>query len=259
MRLTRHVVASFVAAALTRPAYSEPVENWSYEATPYLHAAGLKGTIGGRGVTTHTDISFGDVLSHLDIALQGTFVARKGPLSLGLDAEYIRLSDEDSRSVTGPAGRATVQGKLEATITLSILQGTVGYLVYDKETRIDLIGALRATKLNADLDLKGTLSVGDDVFGKSRSIDGSKDWVDVVAGARILHPISDQVALMGYFDVGAGGSDRTWQFVAGVNWQVARDYTVKLGYRELSWDYSSGGVVWDMKIRGPYAGLGIRF
>jgi opacity protein-like surface antigen len=252
-------MACGAVAAVTQPAHADPVDAWSYEATPYLHAAGLNGTIGAGRVTTHTDISFSDVLSHLDLALQGQFLARKGPLSLGLDAEYIRLSDDGSRSVTGPEGRATVLGKLDATSTLAILQGTVGYRILDEQTKVDIIGALRATRLDADLDLDGTLSVGDAVFGRSRSVSGSRDWIDAVVGARILHAISDQVTLSGYADVGGGGSNLTWQVLAGVNWRVAKDYTVKLGYRELSWDYSGGGVVWDMKMRGPYFGLGIRF
>jgi hypothetical protein len=193
------------------------------------------------------------------MALQGELVARKGPVSLGLDAEYIRLSDDGTRAVTGPEGRATVQGKLDATSTLSILQGMIGYRVLDEQTKVDLVGGLRVTGLDADLDLDGTLSVGDAVFGKGRSLSGSRDWVDVVGGVRIAHAISDQVTLSGYVDVGGGGSSLTWQALVGVNWQVARDYTVKLGYRELSWDYSSGGVVWDTKLHGPYIGLGIRF
>jgi opacity protein-like surface antigen len=252
-------MACSTVVAVTQPVHADPVAAWSYEATPYLHAAGLDGTIGAGRVRAHTDISFSDVLSHLDIALQGQFLARKGPLSLGLDAEYIRLSDDGSRSVTGPEGRATVQGKLDATSTLSILQGTIGYRVLDGQTKVDLVGGLRATGLDADLDLDGSLSVGDAVFGKSRSLSGSREWVDIVGGARISHTISDQVTLSGYVDVGGGGSNLTWQALVGLNWQVAKDYTVKLGYRELSWDYSSGGVVWDMKLHGPYVGLGIRF
>jgi opacity protein-like surface antigen len=64
---------------------------------------------------------------------------------------------------------------------------------------------------------------------------------------------------MGYVDVGGGGSDFTWQALAGVDWEFAKGRTLRLGYRELSWDYSHGGVVWDMKMHGPYAGLGFRF
>jgi opacity protein-like surface antigen len=259
MRLTRYLMACSTVVAVTQPVHAEPDATWSYEVTPYLHAAGLNGTVGAGRVRAHTDISFSDVLSHLDLALQGELIARKGPISLTFDAEYIHLSDDGTRSVTGPEGRATVQGTLDATSKLSIFQALFGYRILDEQTKVDLVGGLRVTGLDADLDLDGSLSVGDAVFGKSRSLSGSRDWVDVVGGARIAHAISDQVTLSGYVDVGGGSSNLTWQALVGVNWQVARDYTVRLGYRELSWDYSSGGVVWDMKLHGPYVGLQFRF
>jgi hypothetical protein len=259
MGLTRHLAGCFAAASLVQPALCAPVEEWSYELTPYLNAAGLSGTLGVRGVTAHTNISFDEVLSKLDLAFQGAFIARKGPLFFQADVEYFRLSDDVSRSVTGPRGRATVLGQLDATSKLWILQGNAGYRVLDEQTKVDLIGGLRFTSLNADFDLHGTLSVGDEVFGASRSLGGSKEWVDGVVGARIDHPISDQATLTGYADVGGGGSRLTWQAFAGLNWEYAKDHILKFGYRELSWDYSSGGVTWDMKLHGPYVGLGIRF
>lgn len=259
MRLARHLIALSAIAAIVQPARSAPVDDWWYEATPYLHAAGMKGTLGARGVTADTDISFSDAVSKLDMAFQGTLQAHKGPLTLGLDTEYLRLSDDGVRSVTGPAGRGTVLGKLEATSTLATLQATVGYRVLDEQTKVELVGGLRATKINADLDLKGMLTVGDAEFGRSRSVDRSKEWVDVLVGARVFHPISDNVNFLAYVDVGGGGSDLTWQALAGVNWEFKPGYTMKLGYRQLSWDYSNGGFVWDMKLHGPYAGLGIRF
>jgi hypothetical protein len=252
-------MACGAVAALAQLAHADPGDAWSYEATPYLHAAGLHGTLGARDVTAPVDLSFSDVLSHLDLALQGAFVARRGPLSYGLDAEYFRLSDDGARSVTGPGGRATVQGSLNATVTLGILEAIGGYRVLDEQTKVDLVGGVRMTWLYDYLDLHGSLSVGDEVFGRSRALSGSRVWADGVVGARILHPVSDQVTLFGYVEVGTGESSFTWQALAGVNWQVARDYDVRFGYRELAWNYSSSGVLWDMKLRGPYVGLGIRF
>jgi opacity protein-like surface antigen len=180
-------------------------------------------------------------------------------VSLNFDAEYIRLSDDGSRTVTGPAGRATILGKLDVTSTLSILEGTAGYRVFDDQTTVDLLAGLRATRLNADLDLKGTLTVGDEVFGAKRSLNDTEDWVDGVVGARVLHPVSNEVSLFGYADLGGGGSDFTWQAVAGVNWEYSKGFIAKLGYRAIAWDYRHHGFVWDMRVHGPYAGLGIRF
>jgi opacity protein-like surface antigen len=261
MRPISYLIAcSAIATAAAQAAPAEPAETWTYEATPYLNAAGLYGTVGARRVTAPVDLSSSDILSHLDFIFQGAFLARKGQLSFGLDAEYVRLSDDGSRSVTGPRGRADVLGSLDAKITLSILQGNVGWRILDEQTKLDIIGGLRLTRLHGELDLNGTLSVGDEVFGASRSLSDSKTWADGVVGARVQHPVSDKVTLLGYADVGGGGSNLTWQVLAGLNWQVNKNYDVRFGYREISWDYSgSSGLIWHTKMRGPYVGLGIRF
>jgi opacity protein-like surface antigen len=251
---------------LAQAALCAPADGWTYEATPFLNAAGLSGTVGARGVTADVNLSFGDILDKLDIAFEAAFLARKGPLSLQTDLEFFLLSDDVGRSVTGPAGRATVSGELDATSKLWIWQANAGYRVLDDQTKVDLVGGMRLTGLEADLDLHGRLSVGDEVFGASRHLSGSRVWVDGVVGARVAHQLSDRVSLLGYVDAGAGGSDFTWQALAGVDWQFARGRTLKVGYRGLSWNYSSNstrgassGIVWDMKLHGPYVGLGIRF
>jgi opacity protein-like surface antigen len=254
------IVCSAIATAAAQAAPAEPGETWTYEATPYLNAAGLYGTIGAGRVSAPIDLSPSDVMSNLDFVFQGAFLARKGQLSFGVDAEYVRLSDDGSRSVTGPRGRADVLGSLDAKSTLSILQGYAGWRILDGQTKVEVIGGVRLTRLHAELDLNGTLSVGDEVFGTSRSLSNSKTWADGVVGGRVLHPVSDQVTLMGYADVGGGGSNLTWQVLAGLNWQVNKNYDVRFGYREISWDYSgSSGLIWHTKMRGPYIGLGIRF
>ena len=64
---------------------------------------------------------------------------------------------------------------------------------------------------------------------------------------------------MGYFDIGAGGSDLTYQFVGGVNWELNDTFAAKAGYRYMYWDYEDDGTVWDIAASGPYVGLGICF
>ncbi|MBK1874503.1 hypothetical protein FE848_14855 [Marinobacter sp. 1-3A] len=41
-------------------------------------------------------------------------------------------------------------------------------------------------------------------------------------GVRALYPLNEEWSLLGYTDVGGGGSDLTYQFMAGVDWQVGR-------------------------------------
>jgi opacity protein-like surface antigen len=55
------------------------------------------------------------------------------------------------------------------------------------------------------------------------------------------------------------GSDLTYQAIAGANWQFAKNFSAKAGYRYLHQDFEVDGFVWDMALHGVYLGLGIRF
>lgn len=230
---------------------------WQYEFTPYLLAAGMDGTVGVRGHDTDVDVSFSDLLDHLDIGFMGIFEARKGPWSFGLEGVYMKLEEEGARTVTGPRGHVSRSGSLDVTNEMYIFQGTVGYRLLDDTTKLDLLGALRYTELKVEMDVR--VNFDPPIFGGARSAGGSESWTDAVIGMRVLHPVSDDVALLGYADVGGGGSDLTYQIIAGVNWEFSDGFVAKVGYRHLYWDYEEDGNVWDMTAAGPYLGLGIQF
>lgn len=232
-------------------------EQWRFEATPYLFASGMKGTVGARGVTTDVDESFSDILENLDIAFLGLLEARKGPWTLGLDAQYIELSMDAMRSWQGPLGNGNT-ATLDASFKQQIYQPFVGYRVLDSATKVDLIAGARYTSLAPDVKL--TLNTGASLLPDgSRSVSTSKHWWDAVVGVRFTTPIADKWAFAGYADIGAGGADLTYQAAAGINWQFAKDYSAKVGYRYLAQDYEKDGFLWDVKMSGPYLGLGIVF
>lgn len=224
-------------------AAAEP-DGWQYELTPYLLASAMDGTVGVGANTIPVDMSFSDIWDNLDAGFMGIFTAQKGPWTFAAEGVYMKLAAE----VTGP-----VLGVVSADVTnsLYVAQGSVGYRVLDERTKVDVLGALRWTKLDVDMAITGPLN--------TLNVGGDESWTDAVVGVRVLHPLADRVTLFGYADVGGGGSDLTYQLMGGVNWEFARDFTAKLGYRYLSWDYDDNGVVWDMAASGPYLGLGIRF
>ena len=232
---------------------------WQYEITPYALTAGLEGTAGVRGVTSDIDMSISDVLDDFEAGFMGLFSARKGPWMYSLEGVYFKLADQPAHSVTGPFGRVTVNGALDLTTKMYVYQGSIGYRVLDGDTSVDVIGGLRYTKLDLDMSVTLTTTPGIVFPGGTRSASGSESWTDGVVGALVQHSVSDQVALIGYADVGGGGSDLTYQLIAGANWEFNKGYTAKAGYRLLDWDYEEGGNVWDMTASGPYLGLGIRF
>lgn len=236
---------------------SAVADEWQFEVTPYLLAAGMDGTVGIRNHEADIDVSFSDILDDLDGGFMGLFTAKKGPWLLGFEGVYMKLEDGASRAVSGPGGVVSRDGKLDVTNKMYIAQATLGYRVLDEQTDLYVLGAVRYTDLEVEMDID--VAFAPPPFSGSLSEDGAESWVDAVAGLHAVHTVSDAVSLTGYADIGAGGSDLTYQFMAGVNWEFNEGYTAKLGYRYLYWDYEDGGTVWDIAASGPYLGLGIRF
>lgn len=234
-------------------------DGWKFEVTPNLLAVGLNGTIGVKGVSTEIDASFDDIWNNLDAAFLALFTAQKGRWTFGLEGVYMKLEDSGSKAVTASRVAASVNGQLFATTSLFVGQGLAGYRVVDDKAKLDLIGALRYTKLNADMEVKAQFTPAVVFPGGDSSASGSAGWVDFVVGGRLLYPVIDNLFLMGYTDVGTGGSNLTYQFMAGVDWKFSEVFAAKVGYRYLYWDYEKDGTIWDMSASGAYLGLGIRF
>lgn len=236
---------------------------WQFEVTPYLWVAGIKADVQARDLPqTSADVSFSELLNHLDMAAMGAFEARKDRWGFLFDGLYMKLSDSGTSTNTGP-GPAGAASSVDADVTIkaSILSGAVAYRVLEGSTPVDLIGGARYVKLDVDADI-GAALFGPVAPGVAATVSrsGSKSWTDPFLGVRVLHPIADRWALMGYADSsGGGGSSSTWQAAAGASYDYSKDVSVKFGYRYLKLDYDQDTAHIDMKMSGPYIGVGIRF
>jgi opacity protein-like surface antigen len=251
--------AALTAIASNALAAEDGEQRWQFEFTPYLFAAGLKGTSGTQGVTADIDVPFDKVFDHLDGAFMGVFEARTGNWAFGFDGLYVRLEGERSRSWQGPAGIGSATGELDVAIKQQVYTPYAGYRVVDGRTTVYVIGAARYTQLDTELNLVTT--TGGLLPGGTRTQNGSKSWWDPVVGASIAVPFAEHWSAVGYVDVGGFGvgSDLTYQAIAGANWQFAKNFSAKAGYRYLYQDFEEDGFVWDMALHGVYLGLGIRF
>lgn len=261
-----HVSGIALAAALmfgAAPASAQSSgvsqNTWSYEFTPYLWGAGMKGdTQAGSLPTTTTDMSFSDVLDVLDFGLMGAFEARKGRWGLFTDAMYMKVSDSAtvSRTGAGPLG-ATLTATANVTLKQTMFAAAVMYRAVEGKTPIDVLGGLRYNKLDIEVSADFTL-LG---LAASRTRAADKDWVDPYLGVRVQQPLSDRWTFVGYADVGGFGvgSDSTYQLAGGFNYAYSKSISAKVGYRYLNVDYDKGGFRYDMKTDGLYLGVGIRF
>ncbi len=232
-----------------------------FEASPYLWAAGMKGSTGARGVEADIDVGFDDIVEDLDLGLMGVLELRKGNWLLLLDGVYMKLQDEKSRSWTGPGGLATATADLEVTPEMTMIAIAGGYRINADNVAVDVLGGARYTKV--DMEFRLTTTTAGLFPGGVRTVSADESWWDPFVGVRIVIPFAEKWAGVLYADYGGFGvgSDSTYQVLAGVNWNFSKHFSAKLGYRYLYQDFEDddNGFVWDMKAYGPYIGLGIRF
>lgn len=251
------LLASMISISTTAAADASS-DTWTYSANIYLWGAGIDATTQTGG---DIDISFSDILDNLDMAFMGGFAARKGKWSLFADAIYMDISASDGDSETIPilGGAINITRTVDADVKMESWITTLGagYNVVDNEkATLDLIGGARYLWL--DTEIKLNLKRDGVLLETSRQIKASESdsvW-DGVVGIKGRINLNDKWYMPYYADVGTGGSDLTWQVLAGIG------YTFKWGdmllaYRYLDYDFDSDFMLKDMNISGP--ALGAKF
>ncbi|MCJ7440671.1 MAG: hypothetical protein MUO25_03715 [Thermoanaerobaculaceae bacterium] len=246
------VAALSVAVALVllpvAPAVAQsnppPPGTWQFQVTPYLWAAGISGRIGldlKSGVPVEVTLS--DMLLDLQMAGMVEFEGHKDRWGFVFDGMYVNLGKTTSLENDG------VEVKFD--MTQQIYEFAGAYRVSEGKVPVDLILGARGYFLSDGLKLTGP--------NDAVSASGSKSWVDGYVGARVRAQLSERWFVAGYADVGAGGSNLSWQALAGVSYNFSKTVSGMLGYRYLSIDYETKGFLYDVAMGGPYLGLGIRF
>lgn len=243
MMRVRPALLAAVLFAAARPAVAAGDE-WRFEATPYLFAAGLDGDVKvGRLAASGVETSFSDLTKILDYGFMGTLEGRRGDFGFLADAIYLKVSD----SADTPGGGF---GNAHAAMTQQLYAMAATWRIPD--VPVDLVGGLRYLRIKADLELTS----GN--FAGRRAVD-TRNFTDAYVGVRLQAPVADRWTVVGYADVGAGGSDLSYQFVGAVNYASSKDVTWKAGYRFMSVDYRKDAFVYDIDYAGPYLGVGLRF
>ncbi len=91
--------------------------------------------------------------------------------------------------------------------------------------------------------------------------DGSQDWVGGFVGGRIFSDLTDKWMLIARGDIGAGGSDLTWNFSTLLVRSFQGRTSLAFGYRFLDVDYEDGSGAdlfrFDAQLSGPIVGINI--
>lgn len=239
-------LASAFAGLPTAAQVSPSEEAWVFELTPYFWAAGVRSAVNLGVLGTQTmDIPVSNLLSALDFGLMGTFEARKGRWGALVDVQYVKLGTS-SPSTIGPFGNVDMKYEQQLWTFAGF------YRVADDSVVVDVLGGARYIHVNTDVTLPTASLL------QGPTLQTSDGWWDGIVGARVQVPLNPQWSLIGYADVGAGGSDLSWQVIAGATYRFSKNTSLKFGYRYFKFERDSAPVT-KASMDGPYIGVGVRF
>ena len=240
-----------VASAQTAPAAAQTAsqsspDGWQFELVPYLWGSGIDGEIGIGNRTANVDASFSNIVKHLHFAAMGLAEARRERLVVLADTLYTDLRGQ--RATPGP-----LFSSVRPQQKLLIFTPEAGYRVLDTDgASIDALGGIRFWHLKSELEFRaGVLP--------SIDMEASRNWVDAIVGLRARKALPRGTWVSAYGDVGAGGSDLTYQLVGTVGGDIGTRYAVVFSYRLLNVDYDKDRVLLDTAMKGPLFGFTFKF
>ena len=235
-----------------RPQGDTDPEKWSFEVSPYIWAAALKGDLRVRNTTAHVDASFSDIFHNLDFSIATAAEAIKGKWRFLIDENYINLG----MTGTGPLGETT-----DVQPTLNFFEVGASYapvIIRNKNSTaneplppvfsLEVLGGLRYTHFGLGLQR-----------GTNPAIEGSRNLVDFFGGNRFKIRPHPKVTLIEKYTLGGGGSNFAWTFTSTVDYRFRKCLSAWGGYQVLSMDADdpSNVIGFDGQLRGLIFGVTI--
>ena len=218
-------------------------DKWEFAVTPYAFLPRLTGSVGVQNHTAEVNASFSDIFSNLNFAAMGTFEARKKNWMVLVDGMYMSLSGQ---KVTP----SPFFNDIDVEVKEIVVTPEVGYRVLQLEKgSIDILGGVRIWHVKSHLTFQPRILPLVDV-------EGSKNWVDPIVGARGTITVSPRTFLRGEFDAGGFGvgSNFTGQVFGGAGFQFKPRIALIGGYRYLRTDYIKDNFVFRTALSGPIIG-----
>jgi hypothetical protein len=251
---------------------------WSFNIAPYLWLPQINATFNydlppalGARLPADTSVGPGGYLPHLHFATMFAADARFDRFSILTDYIYMNLAGSSTRVKSldffglpsMPISRTLDLGS-ESRLKATVWTLVGGYTVAQGDWgNFDLIGGFRflganpSTNYNLNLLVVGPRGNGA-VFGGPGSVSASRNIWNGIGGFRGNVRLADTgLFIPYYFDIGAGGSNLTWQISSGLGYQTGWA-GVSLLYRYLSFEKGSA-TVQHLSMGGPMLMFNISF
>ncbi len=239
-------VAASVAAAQDEEKRDN--ETTSFEIVPYFWMAGMKGTVGVRGLGSEVGVRFTDLVENLDFGAMALARLRLKRWTITADANYMKLS-ADAETPGLPFSGSHIDSQfLMGSLTL-------GYAMTMEDRGLaEFFAGARAWSIDTDVDFDaGTLP--------ATSLSQKETWVDPIVGANFQYTLGKSWYLHAVTDVGGFGvsSFLTGQVLLGASWRLSDHWRITAGYRYLADDFEDGNFRWKVAQHGVLVGIGLRF
>jgi hypothetical protein len=252
---------------------------WTFNLMPYLWFSSVNADVNynlppalGGTVTASPSIGFGDLVSHLNLGFAGAADARYDRFSVLTDIMWMNIGGVAGRfrSVNFPnhpaisiSGVANSRESMKLNAEIWTLAG--GYTLAQGDWgNVDAMVGFRLFAMSSTTNyILGTTIAGPrgngDTFGGMGSLSASADVWNGIAGLRGRIRLGDTLFFVPYyFDIGAGGSNLTWQIASGVGYQT-RWCDVSLTYRYLSFDQGRNSANARLRMQGPMLAVNFKF
>jgi hypothetical protein len=241
----RSVLPVLVAAILAAPASGAAGE---LNFTPYVWIPGIDGTIGTGG----GDSGLGDRVS-----VEFTPEYRIGGAMLNFswrEERFLAFGDWTYANVRaeGPSPFGLLYSSVKGQIIGNVVQLFSGYMLLEHEgMKLDAFVGARGYGITGRLGLEaGSAS---EVNLSSNSV-----WLDAAVGLRFNAVVARRWLAHLRGDVGAGGSNLTWQAYAAGGYQFSWG-ALLAGWRHLYFDKGQGSLQAKLSLSGPLIGANFQF
>jgi hypothetical protein len=244
----RPVAAPATAAAPPPPPARKPFSAYVFLWAPYVNSnMTLPDPRTGNPIDVSVDMTPGDIFRNLDMGfmLYGDWTQDRW--SIFGDYTYTRLSpDKDLAHAPGYANIGTV-------IKMQFGDIAAGYTVWgDRSNAVQLMGGARF------FDVKNTVTLNLPGVGTSFERGASDSWVDGFGGLRARGQLAPRWVGVAQIDVGAGGSEYSWQAWGYVGYEFSWGQ-VGGGWRYLDFKRNQDNASMRMSFNGPMFGVVAKF
>lgn len=229
-------------AASAMPANAAEQNDWKFEFTPYLWAAGIKADVEVRDRAGSVDASFNDLMDKLDASAAFLATAQYKSWVTWAQVDYLNLNfDLEGRRNSG---------SLDVKQTMGTFGLGYQFPGWKEGQTIDVLLGVRTMKLENELSID---SVG--------TFSGDRDITDPVIIVRPSFQISEKWRFNPTLSYGTGGdSEETWELQPQFQYQAWENAAFRFGYRKLHYKIENEkGNSFDGSFAGPFIGVGVTF